>query len=281
MEFSIPSMVLLLGSLAATISSLIISLVKSYPSYSSFNPNDFVFYQPEDLKNRSLFYVIKNGSDALFNETILKESACTPVSQNSYSKIISFVDNFVIITAYFLSISLMVLSEFASTFIFLKKIRTSDKNYGSKAKYVLFLIKTNFILGTFTIAIIDYELDCFQLKVSEFFIEVAYYSIIVFVLSLAVGAFVLLFVGFLFGYIVSVACGSVFCGCNIDQSTDCFSGKKFIAFLVILAILVVLLELANIVIYVILFLGPKIALIINALMTITMVMDVGQMFYCC
>ena len=52
-----------------------------------------------------------------------------------------------------------------------------------------------------------------------------------FVISLAVGAFILLFAGFLFGYIVSVACGSVCCGCNVDQSTDCFGGKKFIAFI--------------------------------------------------
>ena len=285
MGYSIPAMLLLLVGWATTISSLIISLVKSYPAYSRFNPKDFVFYEPDELKNdtniNKLYYVIKNSSDLLLNIANLNKSECTLVSKQAYDKIVSFVDNFVIIIAYFVSISLMILSEVASTFIFIKKLRTNDKDYGKKAKWAIFIVKTNFIIGTFTIAIIDFDLECFQLKVSEFFIEVAYYSIIVFMISLAVGVFILLFVTFLFGYGCTVGCGSVCCGCDVDKSFDCFAGKKFIVFLVFLSILVVLLELANIAIYVILFLGPKIAQIINALMTVSLGKDIVQIFYCC
>lgn len=281
MAYSTISMLLIIFGWATALSSLLISLIRSYPSYKRFNPNDYVFYRPEDLKNQSadIGYVIKN--ETILNETNLEK--CTLVSMKAFENIVSFVDNDIVLIAYFSSISLMILSEIAATFFFIKKLRpgNSDSKNIKIFKWVLFVIKTNFIVGTFAIAIIDYSLDCFQLNVPEFYIEVAYYSIIVFVISLSVGIFVVLFVVFLISYIFSVACGSVFCDCNIKQSTDCFAGPKFLIFLCILILIVVLLELTNIVIYVILFFGPTIAKIINTLMTINLAKDIAQIFFCC
>jgi len=283
------SIVFLLVGWTLTLGSVILSLVKSYPPYSRFYPSDFVFYEPKELKNdtdNNLYYVIKNGSDLLLNLTKLNESECTLVSYQSYDRIVSFVDNNVILIAYFGGISLKLLSELASTFIFWKKVSTDDKKYGKPAKVCLFFIKTNFIIGTFTIAIIDYDLECFQLKVSEFFIEFAYYSIIVFEVTMGLFVCILL----IFAFICLRGCvsisGDVCCGDEdsdklYDKFTGWSCGTKALVFYSVVLFIVGLLELANLVIYGVLFLGPYITLIINGLVTGELINDIVQIFYCC
>jgi len=143
-----------------------------------------------------------------------------------------------------------------------------------------FLIKINSISGFFILGTLDYDNrhECFQMKgVTEFFLEIAHYSIVVSILSFFVGIVLLLVNILILAALFDALLGSIFF-CNLD----CCRFVKICFYLIFFcALFFALLVLTNIVFYFILHFGNEEARIINVLMTINFVKTLASKFSNC
>jgi hypothetical protein len=300
------NLIFLIIGWSTALTILFIAILMEYRPYSSLKPDEFVFYQTEEFltqnQTSNYGYMIKNGTN------LSDFTMCTRFSRHAFTRMNSLLDNNIIVIAYFASISLFLLTEIMDTFVFAKKYcidnsdtdeyelpnendETSDECCDSikdKVKTLLkkflvrfgsFLIKINAVSGFFVLGIIDYDnkRDCFQLKVSEFFLDIAYYSIFVSILSILVGIFLLIV-----NILIVVALFDAVKSCNID----CFRFLKIcFHFIHVIVVIFVLLVVANVCLYFILNFGKADARIINALMTVnmfkTMVVKFNSYWSCC
>ena len=294
------NLVFLIIGWLTSIAILVVAILMEYQPYQSLKPNEFIFFQTNDLlkqnQTSNYGYMIKNGSN------LSDLSMCTRFSRQSFTRINQFLDNYVIAAAYFASISLFLLSECMDTIVFAKKYcydntdtneydepnEMDENDLSSKVKSKLkmflfrfgsFLIKINSISGFFILGIIDYDniKECFQLKVAEFFLDVAYYSIYLAFLSLLVSIFLLLAQILILVALFNACLSSIFC-CNFNC---CRLLKIYFQFVCVIALFLALLVLANICIYFILCFGKADARIINALMTINFIKTLAVKFSNC
>ena len=298
---------LIIGWLTS-IAILIVAILMEYKPYQMLKPNEFIFFQTDDLlkqnQTSNYGYMIRNGTN------LSDLSMCTRFSRESFTRINQFLDNYIIAAAYFTSVCLFLLSECMDTFVFAKKYcynntdtneydepnetneneneYCGDGDLSSQVKLKLkmflfrfgsFLIKINSISGFFILGIIDYDniKECFQLKVAEFFLDVAYYSIYVTILSLLVSIFLLLAQILILVALFNVCLSSIFC-CNFNC---CRLLKVYFQFVGLIALFLALLVLANICIYFILCFGKADARILNALMTINFIKTLAVKFSSC
>jgi len=273
-------LLLIIFGWSTLIGTLALGFSNSYQSYIETNEIDYVFYKVKTNGKTSYGYVIKIGSNlTINNETNATElTQCSIVSENLFKRITYFVKNYAIIISYFIANIVLFISEITSTYVRVQKIRGTYRlnlkqpKTADKFSWVLFFLKTNFICGTFVVSIIDYSLPCIRLNIAEFFVDAAYYSMII--LFTTVGIYIF-YLTFFCTFVCNIACTNV----REDLEEKFKKFKNFFQIVtVIVFIIVILFEITNLVFWIILFLGPKIAVLVNSLYAVNTIADVGNHF---
>ena len=113
------NLIFLIVGWSTALTILFIAILMEYRPYSSLKPDEFVFYQTEEFlthnQTSNYGYMIKNGTN------ISDFTLCTRFTRQAFTRMISFLDNNIIVVAYFASISLFLLTEIMDTFVFAKK----------------------------------------------------------------------------------------------------------------------------------------------------------------
>jgi len=122
------NLIFLIIGWSTALSILFIAIFMEYKFYHNLKPSELIFYQPEiTIQNQTsnYGYIIKNGTNLTDEFTF-----CTRFSSKAFSRITSFLDNYVISLVYFACISLFLLAEFMDTFVFVKKycLDSTDTN---------------------------------------------------------------------------------------------------------------------------------------------------------